>query len=215
MTLPALLWTVTTAFLWRSGSGQIPSQARIPIRYPKISGSETIPCDCRSPPCERVYWYRSLTSNNKLQFLAHYTNVGRHNYGEDVKPDQFKLRKRDSTFELIINNVSADDAGLYSCVLNNKEEGWKPGVLLQPGATPPPLSTKRPKTTPKKKPRLPVVPVCHIRGGNNPEGGCMVLWLLVGACAFLTVALLSTLYYFSRLPKKCRHHFVKKSRTMQ
>uniref|UniRef100_A0A3Q3WG56 Uncharacterized protein n=1 Tax=Mola mola TaxID=94237 RepID=A0A3Q3WG56_MOLML len=104
-----------------------------------------------------------------------------------------------------IGSFDNADAGIYSCVLKDLKntEIWKPGTLLRPGVIP---STVPPPT----KPEPPTKSVC--RCSEDSRDGCssQILWPLVGLIAAIALALICTLYYFSRLPKKCRHRFMKK-----
>nr|ACZ57827.1 CD8 beta [Salmo salar] len=71
----------------------------------------------------------------------------------------------------------------------------------------------RPTLTPVTKPKPPRIPTgrCTKRNDQTPKGcGSKVLWPLVGVLLTLAAALIYTLYYFSQLPKKCRHQFAKK-----
>ncbi|XP_023853274.2 uncharacterized protein [Salvelinus sp. IW2-2015] len=102
------------------------------------------------------------------------------------------------TFTLRLINIRSEDAGLYTCMLQNQKENklWRPGVLLRPGET-------RPTLLPVTKPQPQGIPNSTPNGrctkGNyqTPKGcGSKVLWPLVGV--LLAVALISTQYYFSR-----------------
>lgn len=128
-------------------------------------------------------------------------------FPENLDKTKFKLSRRGSqSFLLRIFKLTEADTGVYSCVLKGKtnNELWIPGTLLRPGVTPPTVP-------PTVKVKRPIKPICHCLGNYQPKGGCssLVLWPLVGLTGGLAVALVCTLYYFSRLPKKCRHHFVK------
>lgn len=110
-------------------------QEDVTIRYPKISSSETIDCDCGNVACDLVLWFRSHISG-KVEFLAKCNNADRVTYGDDIDKNRFKLSKRASnSFMLRIINVTEDDKGIYSCILKEKnlQEIWKPGTLLLPG----------------------------------------------------------------------------------
>ncbi|XP_040888915.1 uncharacterized protein cd8b [Toxotes jaculatrix] len=203
-----LAWTLWIVSLWTAGASQIVGQEPVKVLYPKISASETIECDCADISCDSVYWFRITASNSAVQFIGKYNNADRSNYGTGVEESQFKFSKRSgSCFVLRIVSVTQEDTGIYSCVLKDKtnKEVWKPGSLLLPGVTPPTL----PPPT-KRKP--PVKSLCRCPKKKPPQGGCgsVVLWPLVGLAAGLALAIICTLYYFSRLPKKCRHHFEKK-----
>ncbi|KAM4612667.1 uncharacterized protein cd8b [Polymixia lowei] len=215
----ALTWTVMTSLLWTSGSSQILSQETPATLYPKISESVTIFCDCSTDSCEAVYWFRYIFSNHSAQFLVSLNNAFRINFGEIPSSVETRLRasKRGSaSFSLSITSVTDEDAGIYSCVLKNKNKKednlWKSIVLLRPGVAPPTLAPKIIRRPAVKPPSC-----CAKKEKKPPQNGCglLVLWPLVGILLGLAVALISTLYYFSRLPKKCRHNFAKKRSVCQ
>ncbi|XP_076605346.1 T-cell surface glycoprotein CD8 beta chain [Chaetodon auriga] len=208
MSLLPLAWILLTVSLWTSGSSQILQQESVRILYPKIHSTETIDCECVNMSCESVYWFRSLPNPGKVQFLGRCNNANRAIHGTGVEEARFKLNRKNSQFfTLRIIGVTEEDTGMYSCVLKDRRntEMWKPGVLLRPGVIPPTLP-------PVTKPKLRGKSVCRCPKKHYSRGGCstLILWPLVGGIAALALAVLCTLYYFSRLPKKCRHHFVKK-----
>ncbi|XP_073324885.1 uncharacterized protein cd8b [Pagrus major] len=209
MILLPLAWTLLTVSLWTPvlGSSLILQQEPLTVLYPKILSTESVECDCVNISCEYVYWFRSISDQSEVKFLGKWNNAGRANYGTGVDPARFKVYRRNSmSFALRIINVTEKDAGVYSCVLKDKKstEMWKTGTLLRPGVIPPTLP-------PKIKPKRPAT--CRCAKNSKQEGcGSLILWPLVGLIAALALALICTLYYFSRLPKKCRHHFAKKRR---
>ncbi|KAM8916640.1 T-cell surface glycoprotein CD8 beta chain [Spinachia spinachia] len=199
-----LAWTLLTVSL-TSGWSQILEQETVKILYPELLGTEVIKCNCANT-CDNVYWFRSVHNHEKLEFLGRCNNAGRYVFGSAVDTARFKLSRKSSTcFALSIINVTVEDTGIYSCVLKDRKntEMWKSGILLRPGVTPPTLP---PQTKPKA-----AEPVCRCATKDPPQDDCgsLVLWPLVGLVAALALGLICTLYYFSRLPKKCRHHFVK------
>ncbi|XP_017278282.1 T-cell surface glycoprotein CD8 alpha chain [Kryptolebias marmoratus] len=204
-----LVWTLLTASAWTLGSSQILLHDPVKLLYPAISSTESIECDCRNFTCDYVFWFRTDPANAEVKFLGKSNNADR---AEHVADERFRLSKRgSSTFVLRIFNVKREDAGIYSCVLRSYRdltEMYNPGTFLRPGETPPP-----PPPPPKKLPPKPKV--CPCSSQKRPRDGChsLVLWPLVGLVAGLAVGLLCTLYYFSRLSKKCHHHFVKKRLT--
>uniref|UniRef100_A0A3P8RTV0 Cd8 beta n=1 Tax=Amphiprion percula TaxID=161767 RepID=A0A3P8RTV0_AMPPE len=194
MILLPLAWALLTASLWKSGSSQTLLEDPITERYPEIHSNETIDCDCVHSHCDFVYWFYSNLNTGKVQFLGKCNNADRDIYGPDVKKGHFKIQKRGGmSFVLRIIDVTEADAGIYSCVLKDKSQNelWKPGVFLRPGVTPP---TPPPKIKPKPRPSF-----CRCPAKNPPDGcGSMILWPLVGLVASLALALICTLYYFSR-----------------
>uniref|UniRef100_A0A3Q3IGD3 Immunoglobulin V-set domain-containing protein n=1 Tax=Monopterus albus TaxID=43700 RepID=A0A3Q3IGD3_MONAL len=178
------------------GSSQILLQDSISVLYPKIPSTETLECDCGDITCDSVYWFRSISNQSKIQFLGRCNNADRVNYGAGVNEARFKFNKRgSSSFVLRIINVTEIDTGIYSCVVKEKSnmELWKAGTLLLPGVTPP-------TPPPKIKPKPPVKPVCSCSNEEISQDGCgsLVLWPLVGLITGLALALVCTLYYFSR-----------------
>ncbi|KAM4587254.1 signal-regulatory protein gamma [Odontesthes bonariensis] len=202
--IPVLLAWTLTASVWTLGSSQFQRGDPVNVLYPAISSDETIDCECVNIFCDNVYWFRTVPTEGKLEFLGKCNNAERVTYGE-VNITRYKFSKRGgASFVLRILGVTEADAGIYSCVLKDSRketEIFRPGFLLRPGETPP---TIRPTTKPR--PKMP----CRCK--KHPQGSCdsRFLWPLVGLAAGLVLAILFTLYYFSRLPKKCHHHFVKK-----
>lgn len=116
------------------GSSQI-LQTETVIVYPKIHSSETMECECINITCDSVYWFRTIPNEGSAKFLGRCNNAERVSHGTDVEQARFKLNKRGMSFVLRIINVTHKDAGIYSCLLKDKNnrEMWKPGFLLQPG----------------------------------------------------------------------------------
>ncbi|XP_060898272.1 uncharacterized protein cd8b isoform X1 [Labrus mixtus] len=207
LTLALLIGSLPTSVLGQSqGPSPILLQESVKVQYPKILSTETIECDCFHFSCDNVYWFHS--NPQKVQFVGHCNSANRDNYGIGVDKKRFKITKKSSmSFTLRISNVTKEDTGIYSCVLkgNRNMEVWKSGVLLLPGVMLPTVPVKT-------KPKPTVRSVCRCSKGKSSQDGCgsLILWPLVGIIASLALALIFILYYFSRLPKKCRHHFVKK-----
>ncbi|XP_029948302.1 uncharacterized protein cd8b [Salarias fasciatus] len=203
-----LAWTLLALSIWTCGSGQTFFQETVKTLYPKLRGSETLECDCADFSCDSVYWFRSVFNSDEVEFIGKCTNAERVYYGNVAKTRLTLNKKGSSSFMLRISKLTEADSGIYSCVLKNRtnDEMWKSGTLLLPGVTPP-------TEPPAIKPPPPVKPGCrcvNTKPRQAPDGcGSLVLWPLVGLISALAFALLCVLYYFSRLPKKCRHHFVK------
>ncbi|XP_034095496.1 uncharacterized protein cd8b [Gymnodraco acuticeps] len=203
MTLLPLAWTLWTVSLWSLGLSQTLLQEPLSVLYPEILSSLSIECDCADVVCDSVYWFRSISNNSKMEFIGQGNHADRIIFGNGVDKRRFKLiSKSKMLFALKIINLTKEDTGTYSCVLKKRNnETWKPGILLLPGVIPQIIKTDTKPT---------VKSVC--RCNKSPQDGCgsLVFWPLVGLIAALVLTLVGTLYYFSRLPKKCRHHFVKK-----
>ncbi|XP_015240801.1 PREDICTED: uncharacterized protein LOC107091404 [Cyprinodon variegatus] len=204
---PPLAWFLLTTSIWTLSWSQIMPPETTKFVFPKINSTESIDCECSSSDCANVYWYRAVPSVGKVEYIGRCNNAERFVFGPAYEKQQsrFKCSKRSSGFALRIINVNKGDAGIYSCVLTLKDsvEKFNPGTVLRPGEIPP---TTPPVTKAKPKPRCP----CNRK--TPPQDGCasLVLWPLVGVAVGLALGLLCLLYYFSRLPKKCHHHFVKK-----
>lgn len=197
--------------LWTSGSSLIMRRENVSDRYPELLSDVTIECDCIDSSCDAVFWFRTYNSYNKVQFLGKCNNAGRFSRGESVEDGRFKCNTgRSMSFGLTIISVTKEDTGIYSCVLQDrqKSETWKPGIRLLPGVKPP----TPPPPPPQVKRKPPIKRVCHCSKKNPPQHGCdsLILWPLVGVTVALALSIICTLYYFSRLPKKCRHHFARR-----
>ncbi|CAB1315430.1 unnamed protein product [Coregonus sp. 'balchen'] len=199
MTPLGMVWTVVC--LWTTVSSQTPKESDF-VRYPRINDTEVLTCECSSRSCQEVFWFRTLHGNLCFQFLLRLNNAGRTIHKHGVDQHRFKASQRDGgskiTFTLRIINIMAEDAGLYSYMLQNQKENelWRLGVLLRPGET-------RPTLPPITKPQPQGIPngCCTKSNYQTPKGcGSKVLWPLVGVLLALAVALISTLYYFSREP---------------
>ncbi|KAG7267786.1 hypothetical protein CRUP_015031, partial [Coryphaenoides rupestris] len=172
--------------------------------YPDIHSNVMLTCECVGDGCEMVMWFRSLESGGPLQFLVSVNSANRrtNSTSRDVDPKRFIPKKKGTTtWSLLIIAVTQGDAGVYSCVLKIRLSGSvsQPGVRVLPREAP---QKPPPKPEPEK-------PICSCVKSENPQPkGCspVVMWPLVGILAGMATALLSTLYYFSGLPKKCRHH---------
>ncbi|KAM7401763.1 hypothetical protein PAMP_017051 [Pampus punctatissimus] len=202
-----LSWTLLIVSLWTSGLCQNLQQKTLNVLYPKINDTETIDCDCYNFSCDSVHWFRTVSNHSKIEYLGNYNKADRRNYADKEKEKLFKFSiKGGTSFSLRFISVTKEDTGIYSCILKDrkKNEMWRPGVLLLPGVPSPTLP-------PMIKPKKPAKPGCRCPKKNISQNGCssLVLWPLVGVIAGLALAVICTLYYFSRLPKKCRHRLVK------
>ncbi|XP_046723122.1 LOW QUALITY PROTEIN: uncharacterized protein cd8b [Silurus meridionalis] len=184
------------------------------VRYPSINSSETLTCTCPDHQCQKVLWYRLLHNSGTPEFLVSTNNLNNAHYAEKLNQGRFRTTASDEKkvlYTLRITGIQNEDAGFYSCVLVSQNSAQDPkdlmpeGYYIRPGVV---TNTLAPATV--KNPR-------HVnRPGNNCKPislkGCksLVLWSGIGAVLLLGVILILTLYYFSRLPKKCRHHFAKK-----
>ncbi|MCJ8741173.1 hypothetical protein PDJAM_G00067680 [Pangasius djambal] len=186
----------------------------VTVHFSSINGSESLSCSCPDHQCQRVYWYRLLPDSNTLEFLVSTNNLNKPHYAGHIDKNRFKTDVVDSTkvsYKLRITDIQKNDAGFYSCLLSSQNSAQDPkdlmpeGYSIRPGER---ITTLAPTTVknPKRVNRLPNM--CK----SNNQKGCksLVLWSGIGAVLLLVVVLISTLYYFSRLPKKCRHHFARK-----
>ncbi|XP_018615611.1 uncharacterized protein cd8b [Scleropages formosus] len=203
------VWTAVTVPVWHA----------LEIQYPARGKRENLNCKCKNKACQAVFWcWMGQGTGNKLQFLLYYNNAERVEYANDALKSNFKSSKREGSttiYTLSIVSVQENNAGRYFCFIQYPG-GIEPGgagIELRPGESPP---TSPPPT---KRPTKPTPCNCrkHVRNvRKEPLRACHpeILWPLVGVLLGLAVVLIGTLYYFSRLPKKCRHKFVKKQQLM-
>ncbi|KAG7476554.1 hypothetical protein MATL_G00084170 [Megalops atlanticus] len=106
--------------------------------------------------------------------------------------------------------VPKEDAGGYFCILRffGENKLGSRGIELKPGQKPP---TQPPPTTTRKAHKRPKS--CNCPGNTHPkqEFRCqpLFLWILGGVLGTFVTALISVLFYFSRLSKKCHHRLAK------
>ncbi|XP_018927476.1 uncharacterized protein LOC109054699 [Cyprinus carpio] len=192
-------------FVWMAASALPTLQAKPSVLYTKINGSEVLTCECQDHSCQEIFWYRYLERTKTLQFLVYVNSAGREKHGDDLNGTRFKgsvSSGQKVVYTLRITGLQEDEIGLYSCMF--KAKNLMPvGYYIMPGVNPP---TVQPLTVKTKKP----VKICNCKPSSSPKG-CeqLVLWPGIGALLLLAITLAGTLYYFSRLPKKCRHRFTK------
>ncbi|XP_060790964.1 uncharacterized protein cd8b [Neoarius graeffei] len=179
---------------------------------PSINSSVTLSCSCPDHQCQKAYWYRLLQDKDTPEFVVSLNNLNHANYATYINKIRFKTAAFESAkvlYTLRITSVQKEDAGFYSCFLKSMNSAQEPKDLLPEGYSVRPgeiITTVAPTTVKKqKKPNI-------CRSNNQSLKGCksLVLWSGIGAVLLLVVVLISTLYYFSRLPKKCRHRFTRK-----
>ncbi|XP_055726005.1 uncharacterized protein LOC129815880 [Salvelinus fontinalis] len=135
------------------------------VRYPGINDTEVLTCECSNHACQKVFWFRTLHNNLDIQFLLSLNNAVRTSHEASVGEHRFQASKRDTgskmTFTLRLINIRSEDAGLYTCMLQNQKENklWRPGVRLRPGET-------RPTLLPVTKPQPQGIP------NSIPNGRC-------------------------------------------
>lgn len=82
-------------------------------------------------------WFYTDPVNAKVRYIGRCNNAERTIFGDDKDSGRFKLTKRgSSTFVLRINEVTREDAGIYSCVVRDtrsQAEMYNPGTSLRPG----------------------------------------------------------------------------------
>ncbi|XP_077583081.1 uncharacterized protein cd8b [Stigmatopora nigra] len=198
-----LLWTLLTPFLWSLGLGQTMEQ-NASVVYTQLLTTEFIECTCpKSIFCQTVFWFRTLPSHNKVQYLGRWNIANRTIYSNDVDATHFMFsRTKMDTFTLQIMNVTKEDIGTYSCLLmdTKEEQVWLAGVVLVPGEM-------HPTIPPESVSKLD----CNCSSDPLAAGDCdrHAFWSLAGLFTFLMITLFCTLFYFSRIPKKGCHHIVK------
>ncbi|XP_077050064.1 uncharacterized protein cd8b isoform X1 [Siphateles boraxobius] len=193
-------------FVWMAAVVLPSFQATSNVFYSKINGTQILNCECPDHTCQEVFWYRYLESRKTLQFLMYFNSASSEKYGENIPSSKFKCSTSTGqkvVYTLRIMEIQEDDAGFYSCLFKTKKVSA--GYYILPGVNPPTVQPPTVKTDQK-----PVKP-CFCKPNRHSPKGCehSVLWPGIGALLLLAITLAGTLYYFSRLPKKCRHRFTK------
>ncbi|XP_051734320.1 uncharacterized protein cd8b isoform X1 [Ctenopharyngodon idella] len=195
-------------FMWMAAVILPCFQATSNVLYPKINGTESLSCECPDHACQEVFWFRYLESRNTLEFLMYVNSAGREQHAENIEVSRFKGTVSSGhkvvVYTLRLMGLQEEDAGLYSCMFKTKTM-IPVGYYIKPGVNPP---TVQPPTVKTQKP---VKKTCNCKTPNYSPKGCehSVLWPGIGSLLLLAITLAGTLYYFSRLPKKCRHRFAK------
>ncbi|XP_073680423.1 uncharacterized protein [Garra rufa] len=192
-------------FVWVPAAAIPTFQATSSVLFAKINGSESLTCECPDHSCQEVFWYRYLERTKTLQFLLYVNSAGREQHGENLDATRFKGSTSSGqrvVYTLRITGLQKDEIGLYSCMFKTKND-MPVGYYIMPGVNPPTVQPPTVKTVKPKK-------TCYCKP-SSPLKGCeqTVLWPAIGALLLLAITLAGTLYYFSRLPKKCRHRFAK------
>ncbi|XP_036382701.1 uncharacterized protein LOC118776449 [Megalops cyprinoides] len=205
------VWSVTLSVWTAVIAHSLQSLNALQTQYPVLNETELLLCECKEKGCQAVFWYWQPSSRpSDFRFLFYYNNADKVTYGPAINQTKYKGSRKDGVrvnYLLKISSIQKSDAGFYSCLIqySNRNELGSPGIKLRPGekAPTPPPPPKPPKTLPPCRCRNRVI-------RRDPQGcGRLVLWPLVGVLMCLAVVLISTLYYFSRLPKKCHHRLVK------
>ncbi|KAK1176621.1 T-cell surface glycoprotein CD8 beta chain-like [Acipenser oxyrinchus oxyrinchus] len=204
------------AWLWVAASWVAAASSSILTQIPKSiimpeNKSASIICGGEAQNDQNAFfWYRQTNGTYDFQFLMHTSTIGRETRAKGIE-QRFKttLRPRPEFCVLKISMLKKEDSGMYYCAISHGGTFTAASrINLTVGELPPPPP---PTTKPTKpKPRKP----CHCSSGilktKGFSCGSLVLGPLAAGAAALLVAVVSTLYYFSRLPKKCRHRMIKK-----
>ncbi|XP_031433576.1 uncharacterized protein cd8b [Clupea harengus] len=178
--------------------------------YPATKSSVILTCDCETTSCQRIYWYRIRQSDGVYEHILFINGAGIEEVSQTSLHGRLQGRKGGSkSYTLTVSDLRLEDAGWYSCFIPKQTEfpGWRLRVGEIPPTQQPQTTTTTTTTRRRYKPKH--GPSCCF--SYLPPQGCgkWVLWPLSGGLIVLAVLLVAVLYYFSRLPKKCRHRFVK------
>ncbi|XP_063067495.1 CMRF35-like molecule 8 [Engraulis encrasicolus] len=201
--------SLTTAWvmlgLWSVALGH-----KVDMRYLAVQSSATISCECQDTTCQKVYWYRVRQSDGVYEHLLCYTSADAAHPSDTAMRGRLQGRKGSTKtqYTLTLSNLTREDAGWYSCAI--PKQTYDDTYWLRVGEAPPTTPAPPQKTTkiPSRRPGPKLPSCCSV---YQPPKGCgkWVLWPLCGGLILLTVLLVAVSFYFSRLPKKCRHQFVK------
>ncbi|KAJ8287237.1 hypothetical protein GJAV_G00049240 [Gymnothorax javanicus] len=183
-------------------------------RYSELGHNESLVSNCVRRQCQVAYWCR-MRGGSEFQFLLSSNTANRPLYGPGLSKEKYtgNVQLGSSTsFALKIRQVDKRDTGVYFSILKNQSSYYlgTPVTLLKPGEKPP--TSPPTTTTTTKKAKAPPSCSCPDKAKTKRVKGCdLTVWVsLGGTLLILSLVLLATLLYFSRLPKKCRHRFVRK-----
>ncbi|XP_046900791.1 uncharacterized protein LOC124484109 isoform X2 [Hypomesus transpacificus] len=155
----------------------------------------TLHCDCRVSSGVHVVWYRNCSHRNQPTLVMSEYNNNKNNmflqYDQLLNPfPGFTLvwNKSNNTYDLLIENVTESDLGLYYCgtvalkVVETPPDKIKEEKLYLYGDITISLSFAEPPD--------PVCPVCP-----DPDGDCGLSWVLVLLSRALTALLLPCAYW--------------------
>ncbi|KAG5272870.1 hypothetical protein AALO_G00170190 [Alosa alosa] len=176
--------------------------------YIRPNDSVPLACECSDKTIQKIFWYRTRQSDDVYEYISFHNAADHSNITINKKLlGRLVSQKSGQTYTLTVKGLQVEDAGWYSCFFLSKTQTEFNSYWLRVGeVAPTPSQPPKPKTTTKKSKSC-----CSSK--RPPEGiqGCgkWVLWPLSGCLVVLAVFLVAVLCYFNRLPKKCRHQFVK------
>ncbi|XP_033822785.1 T-cell surface glycoprotein CD8 alpha chain isoform X1 [Periophthalmus magnuspinnatus] len=159
-----------------------------------------------------VVWFRVPDKSN-LEYIASLSSVN-----PVVKKEgpvfHFFSTEKISAHILVLKafNRSAD-AGLYSCLSQNRDMMFGGVTRLQPAEDPP--TTVKTTITKKPEPPTPNPCTCPTQPVSVGQMQCSVLILapLAGVCGLLLLTLLCTVLYCNSVrTRRCPHHYKRKPR---
>ncbi|XP_076140833.1 uncharacterized protein cd8b isoform X2 [Alosa pseudoharengus] len=183
--------------------------AAVKESYIRPNDSVALTCECSDTTVQKIYWYRTRQSDDVYEYISFHNAADIHNVSKSTKLlGRLQSQKSGKTYTLTVKGLQVEDAGWYSCYFPSKTQTEFNSYWLRVGeVAPTPSQPPKPKKT-TKKPKS--KSCCSSKRPPDIQGcGKWVLWPLSGCLVVLAVFLVAVLCYFSRLPKKCRHRFVK------
>nr|XP_061814141.1 T cell receptor beta variable 20-1 [Nerophis lumbriciformis] len=154
-------------------------QQNVSILYPQLLTTQFIHCKCLDVACQTVFWFRTLPGQNKVQYLGRFNIANRIDYADNVDVNRFLFNKKNT------------DIFTLQIINVTKEDTGTYSCFMKD----------------RRNNEEWLAGALLLPGADDCDS--LILWALVGLVTVLMTTLFCTLYYFSRLPKKCRHQFVK------